>query len=117
PEAHAAMAHRLPHRCGLVGPVQGVSVAEVQPVAAQHAAILPLIGAEGWHDEFLPDNDFVPLARLEWDNCSVGHFSHHVVARNSDNRRVASRNGVALLSFTSFSFRFLAISTKCQSGG
>ena len=61
PESHAAMANRMANTGRIVGSMNAVAVAEVEPVSAEHALVFTLIGAERRDHDIAASNDLVPL--------------------------------------------------------
>src|ERR1700676_2463545 len=63
PQPYAAVAGRTANTGRIVGAVDAVTVAHVEPVSAQHAFVLALVRAVRRDDDVAASNDLAPLDR------------------------------------------------------
>src|SRR4051812_27658886 len=87
PQPHAAVTDRVANALRLVGPVQRVSIAHVEPMGSQHPAILPLIRAVR-RDHDITTRDYLATLypRLDRYDAAVRVLADHVGPLDGDRR-------------------------------
>src|SRR5918993_3350885 len=88
-QSNTTVAHRLSDRLRHVRSVDGVAVAQQEPVCAQHALIAALISPEWRYDELPVYHDLTAIFRLERCNAAVRIFTHDVATGDSDHAAVS----------------------------